>query len=158
MKDVASQVSGQVFVESAPDTVYRLVSDPVAMVRFADEVVRVRWLDGAGGARVGARFRGDNRNGARRWWTICTVVEVEPGRRFAYEVRTPFLVPIARWQYDVEPAVGGCTVTESTWMRVPGWFGPIANLITGEPDRIAANRTHISGTLRRLKDHAESQI
>ena len=126
------------------------------MVGFAEEVYRARWLDGVTEAAVGARFRGDNRNGARRWWTVCRITDAEPERCFAYEVSTPFKVPIARWQFDVLPAATGCTVIESNWLRVPRWFAPIAILITGQPDRPGTNNANIAITLHRLKDHLES--
>jgi hypothetical protein len=128
-----------------------------ALGGVAEEVFRVRWLGGVTEAAVGARFRGVNRNGWRRWVTTCRITAAEPGQRFAYEVRTPFMVPIARWQYDIQPAGDGCTVTESSWLRVPGWFVPIAIWITGEPDRAGVNKDNIATTLLRLKDHLESQ-
>ncbi|HET9141301.1 SRPBCC family protein [Actinophytocola sp.] len=156
MNTVAPIARGQAEIKASPDAVYRLVSDPTVMVRFAEEVYRVRWMNGSTQARVGARFKGSNRNGWRRWWTTCRVTDADHGRRFAYEVRTPFLVPIARWQYDIEPIVGGCTVTETSWLHVPRWFVPIAIAITGEPDRPAANTAHIATTLRRLKEHLEA--
>jgi polyketide cyclase/dehydrase/lipid transport protein len=112
---------------------------------------RPRW------GAVGARFSGTNRNGWRRWVTRCTITDAEPGRRFAYDVRTPFLVPIARWQYDIRPDGAGCTVTESSWLRVPPWFVPIAIWITGQPDRPGVNRNNIAITLRRLKEHLEAR-
>ncbi|HEV2782769.1 MAG TPA: SRPBCC family protein [Actinophytocola sp.] len=144
-------------INVAPEEAYRVVSDPTVMVRFAEEVFRVRWLGGATEAAVGARFSGTNRNGWRRWVTRCTITDAEPGERFAYEVSTPFRVPIARWQFDIQPADEGCTVTESSWLRVPSWFVPFAIFITGEPDRPAANRSHIAATLARLKEHLESR-
>ena len=147
--------TGQVTVAAAPADVYRLVSDPTVMVRFAEEVYRVRWLDGARSAAVGVRFRGDNRNGLRRWWTICRITDADPGRRFAYEVRTPFWVPVARWQFDLSAVVDGCTVVESCWLRVPRWFGPVADLITGQSDRAGTNNANIAVTLCRLKAHLE---
>jgi hypothetical protein len=148
--------AGQVTVAATPAEVYRLISDPTVMVDFAEEVYRARWLDGVTQAAVGARFRGDNRNGPRQWWTVCRITDAEPGRRFAYEVSTPFKVPIARWQYDVLPAATGCTVVESSWLRVPRWFVPIAIRITGQPDRSGTNNANIALTLHRLKDHLES--
>jgi uncharacterized protein YndB with AHSA1/START domain len=149
--------TGRVTINATPAQVYQLISDPTVMVDFAEEVFRVRWLGGAKEGTVGARFRGVNRNGWRRWWTTCQVVEAVPGRRFAYTVRTPFMVPISRWQYDIEPTGDGCTVTESCWLRVPRWFAPIAIRITGEPDRAGANQTNIATTLRRLKAHFQTQ-
>lgn len=149
--------TGQVAIKAPAAEVYRLVSDPTVMVGFAEEVYRARWLDD-GETTVGRRFRGYNRNGARRWWTVCKVTDAEPGRRFAYEVRTPFMVPIARWQFDLRPAADGCSciVVESSWLRVPRWFFPIAILITGQPDRPGTNKSNIAITLNRLKEHVEA--
>ncbi len=149
--------TGQVTINASPAEVHRLISDPPAMAEFTEEFFRASWLGGVREPRVGARFRGMNRNGRRRWWTTCTITELEPGRRFAYEVSTPFKVPISRWEYDLQRAENGCTLTESSFLRVPAWFIPIAIMITGEPDRPAANKAHISATLTRLKEHLESR-
>jgi uncharacterized protein YndB with AHSA1/START domain len=149
--------TGQVTINASPAEVYRLISDPPTMVGFAEEVYRANWLSGASRAAVDARFRGVNRNGWRRWTTVCRVTEAEPGRRFAYEVSTPFKVPISRWEYDLRPVGDGCVLVESSWLRVPDWFAPIAIWITGEPDRAGANKSNIAATLDRLKDHLESQ-
>ncbi|MGW9046997.1 SRPBCC family protein [Streptomyces lydicus] len=67
----------------------------------------------------GARFRGHNRNGLRRWVTTSRITDADPGRRFAYEVTAPLGVPVSRWQYDIAPSAKGCTVTETTWTRGP---------------------------------------
>jgi uncharacterized protein YndB with AHSA1/START domain len=149
--------TGQVTIKASPDQVYELISDPTRMVNFAEEVFRVRWIKGADKAAVGARFKGSNRNGWRRWVTTCTVTEAEPGRRFVYEVSTPFKVPISRWEYDLRQTEDGCTVTESSWLRVPQWFIPFAIFITGEPDRPGVNNANIATTLRRLKEHVEAE-
>lgn len=148
--------TGRLFVKASPGTVYQLISDPVAMVEFAEEVYRVRWLDGTAAARVGARFRGDNRKGLHRWWTIAKVTELVENKRLAYEVRTPFWVPISRWQYDIEPSGEGSVITESAWIRVPAWFIPFAIMITGSRHRAAVNAAHIATTLNALKRHLEA--
>lgn len=148
--------TGHVTIDAPPAEVYRLVSDPAVMVAFAEEVVKVRWRGRASSAAVGVRFSGANRNGWRRWVTICTITEAVPGRRFAYEVETPFKVPISRWEYDIEPDGAGCRVTESSWLRVPRWFVPMAIMITGEPDRAGTNTANIATTLARLKAHVEA--
>ncbi|HWE90530.1 MAG TPA: SRPBCC family protein [Pseudonocardiaceae bacterium] len=148
--------TGRVTISAAPAEVYSLISDPPTMIQFAEEAYRATWLAGATEAAVGAQFRGFNRNGRRRWVTTCEITELEPERRFAYEVNTPFNVPISRWQYDIEPADQGCVVTESNWLRVPLWFIPLAIMITGVPNRIGANNAHIATTLDRLKEHVEA--
>ena len=146
--------SRTVSVHAHPEAVYRLITDLGTMAQLAEETTRMRWTKGDR-AVAGASFRGTNRNGLRRWTTTCTVTDAEPGRRFAFEVRHTVL-PISRWQYEIEPAEGGCTVTESTWDRRPGWFKGVAGLATGERDRAAANARHIEATLQRLKARAEA--
>ncbi|QFU88499.1 SRPBCC family protein [Amycolatopsis sp. YIM 10] len=147
---------GEVFVHASPDEVYRLVSDPVAMADFAEEFYRARWIRGATGAAVGNWFSGSNRNGWRRWVTHAEITEAEPGRRFTYRVRTPFFVPISRWEYDLAPEGDGCRLTVTNWLRVPRWFIPFAIFITGERDRAGTNNTNIATTLARLKTHVEA--
>lgn len=149
--------TGRIGIEASPAEVFRVVSDPVAMVAFVEETTGVRWLGRARRPSVGAKFRGSNRNGWRRWVTTCRVTELEPGRRFAFVVRTPFLVPISRWVYEIQPDGDGCVVTESAWLRVPRWFVPFAIAITGEPDRPAVNNRNIAATLGRLKEHFETR-
>lgn len=146
---------GLVTIDATAEEVWAYVSDPVRMADFAAELVQCRWLDGVEKAEVGARFSGANRNGWRRWTTICTVTEVEPGRRFAYEVHTPFRTPISRWEYEIEETEAGCRVTESNWLLVPQWFIPFAIMITGEPDRVGLNMANIATTLQNLKLHLE---
>jgi uncharacterized protein YndB with AHSA1/START domain len=148
--------TGEVTIDASPGAVYRLVSDPVRMAGFAEEFYKAHWIRGAKGAEVGNWFSGSNRNGWRRWWTHAQVTEAEPGRRFAYRVRTPFFVPISRWEYDITPSGDGSRLTVTNWLRVPGWFVPIAILITGQPDRAGTNAGNIAVTLRRVKEHLES--
>ncbi|WP_059013508.1 SRPBCC family protein [Streptomyces specialis] len=160
MSSKAPVATGQVTVNVSPAEAYRVVSDPLLMTTFAEETVEARWLRGATHAAVGARFRGVNRNGRRRWSTTCTVTEATRNRRFAYEVAaTPLRIPISLWQYDIDPTDDGtgCVITESNWIRVPVWFRPVAILITGIPDRVGANNAHIATTLDRLKAHLESR-
>lgn len=149
--------TGEVTVDARPDEVYRLVSDPVAMAELAEELRRARWIRGATGAAVGNWFSGSNRNGWRRWVTHAEITGAVPGRRFAYRVRTPFFVPISRWEYEITPEGAGCRVTVTNWLRVPRWFVPIAIFITGERDRAGTNSANIATTLRRLKARLESR-
>lgn len=147
---------GTVTIDAPASEVFAYVSNPVVMAGFASELVSARWLDGASGPAVGARFAGANRNGWRRWTTICSVTDFEPGRRFAYSVHTPFRTPISRWEYEVEETPDGCRVIESNYLQVPSWFIPFAIMITGEPDRVGLNKANIALTLHNLKRHVES--
>jgi hypothetical protein len=149
--------TGEVRIEASAEEVYRVVSDPVAMAELAEEFYRARWIRGATEAAVGNWFSGANRNGWRRWVTHAEITEAVPGRRYAYRVRTPFFVPISRWEYDITPDGTGCRLAVTNWLRVPRWFVPIAIFITGQPDRAGTNSANIATTLLRLKAHVESR-
>ena len=155
MTDSAPSATSTVEINATPEAIYALITDLDAMSELAEEAARMRWVSAAAVAAPGAKFRGTNRNGWRRWTTTCKVTDAEPGRRFAFNV-THTGVPISRWQYDIAVAATGCSVTESTWDRRPGWFKGPAALATGTPDRQGANAAHIDATLQRLKARAES--
>jgi len=140
-------------IDASPDVVYGLITDLPTLATLAEEAVAMEWRKGDGVAQ-GAVFVGHNENSGKRWTTKCTVTDADPGRMFAFDV-THTVLPIARWQYDIVAADGGCRVTESTWDRRPGWFRKIASRATGVPDRAGANAEHIRLTLQRLKQRAE---
>lgn len=146
--------TGRIEIGAEPRHVYGLVSDPRVLAELAEEYSGFRWLGGVSGARVGARFRGVNRRGVRRWSTVSTITDADAGKRFAFEVRS-LGIPVSRWQYDIEPAGEGCVVTESTWDKRPGWFRAPSSLVTGVWRRNDSNRANIATTLRRLKARAE---
>ncbi|PRX47593.1 polyketide cyclase/dehydrase/lipid transport protein [Prauserella shujinwangii] len=146
---------GRIDIDAPAERVYALISDPGTLAELAGEYTGYRWLGGATRARPGARFRGDNRNGIRRWSTFCTIDEADEGARFAFEV-TFGPIRVSRWQYDIEQAEGGCRVTERTWDRRPGWFRAVSGPVVGVRDRDERNRANIAATLRRLKERAES--
>jgi hypothetical protein len=152
---------GHITIGASPAEVFAVVGDPLAMARLGAEVHEARWLDGATSPAVGARFRGINRNGPRRWSTVCRVTDFEPGRRFGYdvtvEVGSVVRMPISRWQYDLEPTDAGCLLTESNWIRTPTWLATLTGPVTGRPDRLAANQSHIELTLQRVGELLESR-
>jgi Polyketide cyclase / dehydrase and lipid transport len=154
MPTVQPSASATVEVAAAPEVVYRLVSDLSSLAELAEETSALRWRKGASAAAPGAVFKGTNRIGWRRWSTTCTVTDADPGRRFAFDV-THTVVPVARWQYDIAPTDGGCTVTESTWDRRPKWFEVLSRPATGVSDRVTVNTSNIQATLQRLKARAE---
>ena len=154
---MSSTVSRSTVVSAPAERVYDLVSDLPGMGRLSDENTGGRWLGGATGPAVGARVRGTNRNGWRRWSTTVRVEEAEPGRRFAFRV-SYVGVPVARWAYDLAPAEGGVVVTESWVDERPWWFRTPAGLFTGELDREAATTRGIEHTLATLKSVAEGAV
>lgn len=147
--------SAQVEIAASGEEIYALVSDLPGMGGLAEENRGGSWLGGLRAPVVGARFRGHNRRGWRRWSTTVTVTDADPGRRFGFDVRSLGL-PIAHWEYEIEPTGSGCRVTERTWDRRPGWFRPIGGFATGAMDRAAVNQHNIEQTLTRLKATAET--
>lgn len=141
-------------IKASPATVYALITDLDAMSEIAEETAAMRWSKGTAAA-PGAVFKGTNRNGWRRWTTKCTITDAKPGETFAFNVSHTG-VPVSRWQYDIAPAGEGCSVTESTWDRRPGWYKTPAGLVTGIMNRAGANSDHIQATLQRLKARAEA--
>ncbi|WP_370969636.1 SRPBCC family protein [Amycolatopsis sp. cg9] len=151
----APNATGRIEIGAAPEVVYALVSDPGKLAEVAEEYAGHRWVGGADGPAVGAKFRGRNRRGFRRWSTLSTITDAEPGRRFGFEVTSVAGLPVSRWQYDIEPAGAGCVVVESMWERRPAWFKVPTSTVTGVWDRDTANAGNIAATLARLKRAAE---
>lgn len=122
-------------------TAWRLVTDIGLPARCSPELQAVEWLDGADRVRVGARFRGRNRNEAfGEWETTCEVVEVDDGRRWVWNVVGPQGI-MATWGFEVEPATDGVLIRQ--WARMgPGPSG-LSPAIAAMPDkeaRIVARR------------------
>lgn len=141
-------------IAATPEAVYALITDLPTLASLAEEAHAMDWHSGHSAA-PGAVFKGRNRNGGRTWTTTCTVTDAEPGKTFAFDVKS-LVIPVAHWRYDIEPTDGGCTVTEQTWDRRPGWFRKPAGMATGVRDRVSANAENIRLTLERLKAKAEA--
>ena len=152
---MTAPVQASVTISADPAAVYQLTTDLPTLAELAEEAHTMTWTKGSA-ATPGAVFKGQNRNGSRSWTTTCTVTEADPGKAFAFDVRSA-VFPVAHWRYEIVGTEGGCTVTESTWDRRAGWFKKVAGLATGTPDRDGANAEHIRLTLQRLKARAEGQ-
>lgn len=143
-----------VTIAATPAAVYALITDLQTLAELAEEADAMAWQKG-GSCTPGAVFKGQNSNGGKKWTTTCTVTDAEPSRTFAFDVKS-LVIPVAHWRYDIAAADGGCTVTERTWDKRPGWFKGAAGMATGVKDRDSANADHIRVTLERLKAKAEA--
>ena len=103
-----------VHMNATPDQVWDLVSDVTRIGSYSPETFEAEWLDGATGPSVGARFRGHVKRNGRGpvYWTTCAVATCVPGVEFGFDVLTGGK-PLNTWTYRIEPAEGGCDVTES---------------------------------------------
>ncbi len=153
---MADTVSASRDVAASPEVVWSLVADLARMGEWSDENDGGRWLGGATGPSPGARFKGRNSNGWRRWSTVATITDADPCRRVGFDVDLVRLIPVSHWSYDIEPTEAGCRVTESWTDRRPRWFHAVARLATGVGDRRAHTLQSIDGTLAALAATAES--
>ncbi len=152
---MGTEVSVTREIAAPAELVWAMVSDVTRMGEWSPENVGGEWVGGATGPVPGAKFRGTNRNGTKKWKTVATLVDVEPGRRFSFRVGVAG-IRVADWCYDIESTETGCRVTE-TWTDLrPGLFKPVARLATGVADRASHNRAGMEQTLERLAASAES--
>lgn len=142
-------------IAASPARVWELVSDLPRMGEWSPEATGGRWKGDTGRASQGAGFVGHNRSGWRRWSTLATVTECEPGSSFSFDV-TAGRIQVARWRYDIEPTASGCLVTESWQDRRRPWFARATSLLTGVSDRAEQNRLNMAATLDALAKSAEA--
>ena len=149
-------IEASIDIAAPPERLYDMVSDLSRMGEWSPENLGGQWLGGATGATEGARFKGRNRTGWRRWSTKVRIVTANPPKEVAWE-SSAFGMKVALWRYRFEPnGNGGTTVTESTEDRRGGFMNVVAPLATGVRDRGAANTDHMRATLEQLKKAAES--
>lgn len=141
--------STSIDIAAAPAAVYEILTDLGRVSEYSPECYKSEWEDGATGAAVGAKFRGYNQVGDRKWDAGCEVVAAEPGREWAFEVpaqdgrRT-------LWRYEIEATAEGCRVTES-------FDSPILDMeMFQQMNRHSGLLANISQSLQNLKAVAEA--
>jgi uncharacterized protein YndB with AHSA1/START domain len=151
---MTDQLSVERIVAAPPETVWAMVADVTRMCEFSPENTHCEWIGATKEPVVGAKFRGTNENGKKKWKTVSTVVDAQPGKSFAFVVKAgPF--GVARWEYGFAPTAGGCQVTE-TWIDERGWVGrTLGGPVSGVSDRAEHNRAGMVTTLDRLAAAAE---
>jgi uncharacterized protein YndB with AHSA1/START domain len=153
---VGLPVEVSIDIDAPPERVYDLVADLPRMGQWSPENTGGRWLDGATQAAPGARFRGTNRRGPLRWYTICTITEAERGKVLAWE-NSAVGFRVARWRYEFRPNGSGTTVIESTEDRRGKALKIASPVVMGIADRDSHNRAGMQKTLEQLKVTAEAK-
>lgn len=140
----------EIHIDAPPQKVYSLVSDVTRTGEWSPECRRCRWVDGATGPVVGARFRGYNRYRWLRWSRLNEVIVAEPGREFAFRVLPDwFNKDSSVWRYRLEARDGGTRVTESQEVHV--WPGAVVRMLTSLVRRDDDMTDNIQESLRRIK-------
>jgi hypothetical protein len=149
-----SEVAVTQRIAAPAESIYDLVSDITRMGEWSPENTGGTWLKGATGPTPGARFRGSNKRGWRRWSTTCTVTDADRGRSFGFDVALgPWA--ISHWGYRLEADGDGCQVTE-TWLdRRPSWLKRMSPTVMAVADWEAHNRAGMEATLAKLRAAAE---
>ena len=143
----------ETLVAAPPDRVYQLVSDVTRIGKWSPECYCCRWLDGVTAPALGARFKGYNRRGRRRWSVPCRVTAVETDRVFAFETLPGGRVQ-TRWRYELEPAGVGTILRESFEVL---WYTRILIRLFGGPRRrLVQMEESVHTTLERIKAVAET--
>lgn len=152
---MADQVSVTADIAAPAELVWSMVSDVTRMGEWSPENESAEWLGGATGPQPGAKFRGTNRNGKKKWDTVAKIADADPGRRLSFHVTAAGL-KVAEWRYELEPTSGGCRITE-TWIDERGRVAKLLGKpVSGVDDRAPHNRLGMEQTLERLKAAAES--
>jgi uncharacterized protein YndB with AHSA1/START domain len=142
-------------IAAPPEQVYDIVTDVAGMGRLSPECTGGRWLDGATGPAVGAKFKGSNKRGIARWSTTNTVVAASPGEEFSFETKDSG----TRWTYRMQADGDGTIVTESraAFTERPLLAKVFSTLLLGGiEDHDDEMRAGMQATLERLKAVAES--
>jgi hypothetical protein len=145
--------SDSIDIECPPEVAFAVITDLPQMDRLSPENTGGEWIGSATGPKVGAKFKGSNTRAGDSWNTIAKVVVYDPPRRFGFNV-TFKVFNIARWEYSVESAPGGCRVTET-------WTDRRNALVRKQGDadgfiRAEFTKDSIRTTLERLKKFCES--
>ena len=151
---MSNEVSAERTIDAPPDVLWRMVSDVTRMGEWAAETTGCEWVGGATEAVPGAKFKGKNQKGWRRWSTVCTVAEATPGESFVFDVKAG-PADISRWAYRFEKTEQGTRVTESWTDKRPGWMDKLTGLVMGVKDRGEHNRANMEHTLEQLANAAE---
>ena len=140
-------------IDRSPDEVWAAITDVTRMGEWSPECLAGRWVGGADGPAVGAKFEGDNaaKIGGRtvkKWTTTSEVTVCDPGKRFEFVAEG-----LTTWRYDFEAAGSGTRVTESFNYDPKGLTGFVYETLMRRSKSMTKG---MEGTLARLKTALET--
>ena len=150
-----AQGSASVVVNRSPEVVFAAISDITRTGEWSPECTGGRWVEGAAGAAVGAKFEGDNKLAVagrtlKKWTTTSEVTECVEGKVFAFVAEE-----YTTWRYELEPAGDGTKVTESFSFTAKT---PMQKFLYETLTRRPASMTKgLQRTLNRIKEVLESK-
>lgn len=142
-------------IAAPPEAVFAAITDITRMGEWSPETIAAEWNEGFSAAAVGAQFTGHNTAGEAEWSTRATITEFVENERFFFDCDMNDFV-FSKWGYVIEPADGGCTVTELSQNLIPEELREASSGISGVEDRESHNRETMTTTLDRLAAALES--
>ena len=133
-------------------SLWTLVADLTRMGEWSTENMGGSWVKGATGPALGAKFKGANAHGSKKWTTMATITSCEPGKSFGFRVAVG-PIKVADWHYDFEDRGNGVTRVTETWTEQrPGLIQKLGKTASGVADRRASNKASMEETLRRIEE------
>lgn len=146
---MSHQIEVSKVVAATPEQVYALVSDLCRMGEWSPENTGGKWIKGATGPAVGAKFEGTNQLGKKKWKTLSTVTVAEPGQAFAFDV-TAAGMKVAGWGFTLQPVDGGTEVTHYWDDHRSAVIAKLTGMAIGVKDRSVHNKANMETTLEQL--------
>ena len=142
-------------VLASQEKVWSLVTDLPRMGEWSPENQGGEWLEGATCAAVGAKFRGNNKNGDKSWQATVTVDVYDAPRKFVFSLKYKEM-HLSDWVYEIEPTATGSRVTHS-WVDRRGWFSTWSGgKLSDVADRSVHNLKNMTATLEAIAVAATS--
>lgn len=146
--------SASITIDRPIGDVFAAITDITRVGEWSPECVAGRWIDGAIGPAVGARFEGDNvaKLGPvtiKRWTTTSEVTDVVPNETFAFVA-----AGYTNWRFELA-ADGDRTMVTESFDHEPytGWKAVVYGRLFARAD---AMEKGMSATLSRMKAVLES--
>ncbi len=152
-----TRVSASTEIAAPCGQVYAMVTDLPRMGEWSPDNKGGKWLGGASAAAPGAKFKGSNQHGKKKWSGVVRINDATAPSRFDFTtIAGPF--QFGDWTYEIEPTATGCKVTESWTDKRNAVFSlpVLGKMITGVGDRATHNLAAIETTLANLKKSAEA--
>lgn len=140
--------SASITIDRPPAEVWAAIADITRMGDWSPECIAGRWVGGATGPAIGARFEGDNvaklaGRTIKKWTTTSEVTACEPGAVFEFVAEG-----YTTWRYSFEPAGTGTRVTETFDYTAKGFMGFVYDKVLFRPKAMTKG---MQRTLERVK-------
>jgi carbon monoxide dehydrogenase subunit G len=124
------KLAGEIVINRPPDQVFRFLTDLGNVTQWATGVSEVKVLT-EGPVRLGTQFEETIRMMGRPVRTVCEVVDLAEGRKFAYKSVSSGMMTY-EGQFVFEPADGGTRLRYSSTARLGGLWRLLEPLVAME--------------------------